>query len=297
MMPRLARIVESADTLGEGVQWDAATQSVWWTDIQAARLLRYDWRSERLEVHELPERLGAFALTNEPDVILAAFASGFARYNLRTRARDWLDRPELGYTGTRFNDGRVDRNGRFWCGTMVEANAATDETRRPAKGSLYCLEAGVARRKLSGIGISNSLCWNVAGDTLYFADSRERTIWAFDYDAGTAALSNRRVFARTGNDAVPDGSCVDAEDCLWNAEWGGGRVTRYRPDGRIDLKLELPVSQPTCVAFGGPDLDRLLITSARDGLSERRLAEEPQAGHLFVFAAGVRGLRECTADL
>ena len=297
MMPRLARIVESANTLGEGVQWDPTSRSVWWTDIQAARLLRYDWLSQQLEIHELPERLGAFALTNEPDVIVAAFASGFARYDLRTRALDWLDRPELGYTGTRFNDGRVDRQGRFWCGTMVEAEAATDAAGNPATASLYCLAEGVADRKLTGLAISNSLCWNAAGDILYFADSPERTIWAFDFAAETAALSNRRVFARTGDDAVPDGSCIDAEDCLWNAEWGGGRVTRYRPDGRIDLRVELPVSQPTCVAFGGPDLDHLLITSARDGLSEGQLVEEPRAGHLLVYAAGICGLRESTVDL
>jgi sugar lactone lactonase YvrE len=100
------------------------------------------------------------------------------------------------------------------------------------------------------------------------------------------------VFAGTKGDAVPDGSCVDAEDCLWNAEWGGGRITRYRVSGQIDMQLDVAVTQPTCVAFGGPDLDHLLITTARDGLDESRLRREPLAGHLLIDKTGVTGLEE-----
>jgi sugar lactone lactonase YvrE len=292
MKPELTQVLEAGNTLGEGVLWDAANRCVWWTDIQSARLYRYRWGSREPECRELPERLCAFALTDNANVIVAAFASGFARYDLASDHCEWLARPEASYTGTRFNDGRVDRQGRFWCGTMVEAGEAQDGAGNAVLGSLYCLEDGTATPKLASIRISNSLCWNRAGDTVYFADSPEKTISAFDFDASGATLGNRRVFARTKGDAVPDGSCVDAEDCLWNAEWGGGRITRYRVSGQIDMQLDVAVTQPTCVAFGGPDLDHLLITTARDGLDESRLRREPLAGHLLIYKTGVTGLEE-----
>src|SRR5690606_15430254 len=199
-----------------------------------------------------PERLCAFALTDDADVIIAAFASGFARYDVARGEREWLARPEADYVGTRFNDGRVDARGRFWCGTMVEAEVATDGAGNAVRGSLYCLDGRTATPKLGGIRIPNSLCWNRAGDTAYFADTPERTIWAFDFDAARAELTNRRTFATTRAGAEPDGSCIDSVDHLWNAEWGGGRVTRYSPSGSMDFALEVPVSRPTCVAFGGP---------------------------------------------
>lgn len=291
MQPELTHVLPVGNTLGEGVIWDTVGQCIWWTDIHEARLYRYDWRSGRTETRALPERLSAFALTADPNVLIAAFASGFARYDLERDRCEWLARPEAGYTGTRFNDGRVDRQGRFWCGTMVEGPTATDDSGKPVRGSLYCLQGGTAVRKLGDIRIPNSLCWNRAGDTLYFADTLEKTIWSFDFAAAEATLANRRTFARTRGSG-PDGSCIDSDDCLWNAEWGGGRVTRYRPDGRVDLEVVLPVSQPTCVAFGGPDLDHLLVTSAKGELDDERLARQPQAGHLFIYRSGVRGVEE-----
>ncbi len=288
----LLQVIKVGNRLGEGVQWDVQRQSIWWTDIQAARLYRFHWRAQELEYYELPERLCAFALTSDPNIIVAAFASGFARYELDSRACQWIDRPEFHFKGTRFNDGRVDRQGRFWCGTMIESDQATDSNGNLVKGSLYCLQGKSAICKLRDIRIANSLCWSKDGTTAYFADSPEQTIWAFDFDPAGANLSNRRVFARTAGNAVPDGSCVDHEDCLWNAEWGGGRVTRYRPDGSIDLQLDLPVSQPTCVAFGGPNLDCLIVTSATDQLSAEQAASQPEAGHVFVYKTPAKGLEE-----
>lgn len=292
MNAELTQVLEVGNVLGEGVLWDAAGQAVWWTDIHAARLYRYRWGARQPDCLELPERLCAFALTDATDVIIAAFASGFARYDVARGEREWLARPEAAYVGTRFNDGRVDRQGRFWCGTMVESEVATDAAGNAVRGSLYCLHGRTATAKLGGLRIPNSLCWNRAGDTMYLADSPERTIWAFDFDPGRAELTNRRKFATTRSDAEPDGSCIDSADYLWNAEWGGGRITRYSPGGRIDFELDVPVTRPTCAAFGGPGLDHLLITSATDGLSEGERQREPWAGHLLIYKTGVTGLAE-----
>src|SRR5690606_5699567 len=216
MKPELVRVLEVGNTLGEGVLWDAAAQTVWWTDIHSALLYRYRWGARQPAALALPERLCAFALPDDADVIIAAFASGFARYDVARGEREWLARPEADYVGTRFNDGRVDARGRFWCGTMVEADVATNGAGKPVLGSLYCLDGRTATAKLRGIRIPNSLCWNRAGDTAYFADTPERTIWAFDFDAARAELTNRRVFATTRPGAEPDGSCVDSADFVWN---------------------------------------------------------------------------------
>jgi sugar lactone lactonase YvrE len=127
---------------------------------------------------------------------------------------------------------------------------------------------------------------------MYFADSPTRTILAFAYDPATGALGERRVFARVAPPGIPDGAIVDAEGYMWSAEYGGGRITRYAPDGRVDRRLALPVSQPTCCAFGGPDLSTLFVTCARAGLSAATLAAEPLAGAVLAYEPGVRGLPE-----
>ncbi len=128
---------------------------------------------------------------------------------------------------------------------------------------------------------------------MYFADTPARVIWRFDYDNDSGEVSNRQVFVEVASDhGFPDGSTVDADGCLWNAEWGGGKVTRYTPDGRIDRIVELPCSQITCCAFGGATLATLFITSARGGLDEAKLKAEPQAGALFAVDVGVKGLAD-----
>jgi L-arabinonolactonase len=289
MTSELVDIVRVANTLGEGVLWDAIGQRVWWTDIQQRHLFRYDPQSRALERFELPERLGSFGFIDGSDHIIAAFESGFAFYHPDSGELAWIERPGHDAANVRFNDGRVDRQGRFWAGSMVEGAGHSC-------GKLYCLQAGPAEPTstvhLTGIAISNSICFSPDGTQMYFADTPHRQILRYELDSASGAISNRQVFAHTPLGAYPDGSQVDAHGHLWNAQWGAGRVLRYAPDGAISGAIDVPASQVSCVAFGGSHLDLLFVTSARQNLTPAQLASDPEAGNLFVYQLNVRGLAE-----
>jgi L-arabinonolactonase len=281
----LVHVVEAGNTLGECVLWDDIGQRIWWTDIQERLLYRYEPVNGGLEKFRLPERLGSFGFVEGSDRIVAAFESGFAYYHPESGQLDWIARPQHASGNVRFNDGRVDRMGRFWAGSMVEGQGEPT-------GKLYCLSKGRIEEHLGGIAISNSLCFSPDGRHLYFADSPQFTIHRFGMDPARGALSNRQIFAVTPAGAFPDGSIVDAEGHLWNAQWGAGRVVRYAPDGSLISSIELPVTQPTCVAFGGAALDQLIVTTARQDLSAAALSLQPQAGHLFIYKASIKGCPE-----
>lgn len=278
--------VPCQNILGEGVQWNVADQSVWWTDIQAAKIYRYHPATKALNTWPTPEPVGCFAFAQKDSRLLVAFASGIAWLDLDSGAYAWLARPELTVTGNRLNDGRVDRQGRFWVGGLVEQAGQT--------AALYCLDSQLQLScHLRGLSISNSLCWSPDSSHLYHADSPTHRIHVYEFDALSGKLGERRIFATTADGVEPDGACIDAQGYLWSAQWGGSRVVRYAPDGRVAMTLELPVSQPTCVAFGGPQLDWLFVTSARKGLSAEQLQAQPQAGDLMIFQTDVCGLPEC----
>jgi len=282
-----ATIISVGNTLGESVLWNVETQSLWWTDIQERRLYRFDWDSQSLTQLALPERLCSFGFVAGSECLIAAFESGFALYDPRDGKVAWLARPELNRPGMRLNDGRVDRQGRFWAGSMAETAANT------GKAHLYCVdETGRAHCRESGITISNSICWSPDSTRFYFADSPRRTIWQYAFDAASGSISDRRVFVETPDGAFPDGASVDAEGFLWSAQWGAGRIVRYAPDGCIERVLEVPASQPSCIAFGGPNLDLLFVTTAREGLKEEALKREISAGDVYVYDIGVVGLPE-----
>lgn len=285
----LIATIPAACVLGEGPVWDHRLGCLWFTDIQSSQLLRLEWPSGGLTRFDLPERLGSLGLTADPAQLVCAFASGFALYTPATRDCRWLHKTEPDYRGIRMNDGRIDRQGRFWAGSMVEdRNTAPSE-----KGSLYRLADGAgdaATKLLSGIAISNAICFAPDGTSLYFADTPTRKILRYPIDPATGALGNPGLFAQLTGEAFPDGADVDAAGRVWNAEWGSGRVTAYNPDGTLFAQIVLPVSQVTCVAFGGAHCDLLFVTSAGEGLSPQQLAREPQAGAVFVYRTGVTGL-------
>lgn len=271
------------NTLGEGVLWDPVGQRTWWSDIQERRLFRYDPQSRALETFDLPERLGSFGFIQGSDKIVAAFESGFAHYHPESAHLQWVSRPRHDAGNVRFNDGRIDRQGRFWAGSMVEGEG-------DAKGKLYCLDGSDLKVCLTGISISNSICFSPDGKYLYFADSPQRSILRYDIDPASGTIDNRQIFAETPKGAFPDGANVDAEGHLWSAHWGAGRVVRYAPDGSTSAILEIPTAQVTCVAFGGPSLDLLFVTSAREGMSAATLKSQPNAGDVFVYKVNVKGL-------
>lgn len=290
---RLLKTLPVANALGEGVLWDRIGEAFYWTDILERKLYRYHPAKDLLEQWNTPQRLCSFGLIEgDPESLIAAFESGIALYQPARGKLEWLARPEAGYTGTRFNDGRVDRQGRFWSGTMVEAERAIDAQGNQVTASLYRVAQGECIPIERGLRITNSLCWSLDSRKQYLADSPAHAIYVYEFDAATGMPRNRRLFARSNAPVEPDGSCIDAEDHLWNAQWRGGKVVRYRPDGAIDLELTLPVIQPTCVCFGGPALNWLAVTSAHVKLSPAERNEQPLAGALFIFETPYKGVPE-----
>lgn len=288
MIQRVDVAVDAANQLGEGVVWSPAHGRILWTDIIGKTFWSFDPATRAAEKRDLPERLACFAPLGGAS-ILAGFASGLSRFDLGSGLREPLAQIEPDLPTTRLNDGKLDRTGRLVFGTMDE----TSSGRRPL-GHVWTYDGASEPRILFGdIHISNSIAFSPDGRRMYFADTPLKTIFVFDYDLDEGQVSNRRIFVEIGADGgFPDGSTVDAEGYLWNAEWGGARVVRYSPDGRVDRIIPTPCSQMTCCAFGGGDFSTLFVTSACTGLSDAALAAQPHAGALFAADVGVRGLAD-----
>jgi L-arabinonolactonase len=282
--------LDVGNLLGEGVLWDVRTQTALWTDIESARFWR--WHPGGIPISfALPQRLGSFGLTATAGTYIGAFEQGFARFSPEAGTLEMLAPVTAHDPHLRMNDGRVDRNGVFWAGSMAEQDNA-------GSGALWRYDGGAhASRMLGNVSIPNSLCWSLDGRIMYFADSPRNTIWRYRIGGRSEPLGNPEIFATTPPGVHPDGSCIDSEDHLWNAQWGSGEVVRYRPDGSVERRLALPVSQPSCVAFGGPQLDHLLMTTARVDLTPQQLQAEPLAGSLLIRAVGVTGVAEPICDV
>lgn len=276
--------VRGADQLGECPVWDEREAMLWWVDARFPAVKRLDPATGAVMMLVLPEIVGSIAL-REAGGMLAATKSGIHFFDPASGALEAKVNPETQLPDNRFNDGRCDRAGRFWAGTMSHVN-------RDPTGSLYRFDADFACTKLrNAIIIPNSLAFSPDGRTMYFADTNRHTIWAYDYDPASGAATGERVFADTGK-GRPDGSCVDAEGCLWNADYGASRVVRYTPAGKVDRTFELPVTNVTCCCFGGHDLDTLYITTATQRLTPEQLALQPLAGSLLALRPGAQGLAE-----
>ena len=282
----MALALDALARLGEGPVWDARERALYWVDIRAPALHRFEPATGAVRTWPMPEAIGSVAL-RERGGPLVALRSGLHVLDPASGALTLACAPEPDRTENRLNDGRCDREGRFWVGSMHE--------REPGPtGALYRVDPDRrSHRIFDGITIPNGLGWSPDGRVMYFTDTPPRTIHAYDFDAGTGTPGEARVFARVPQDAgYPDGATVDAEGFLWSAHWDGWRVTRYAPDGRVDRVIGLPVQRPTCCAFGGDALDVLYVTSAAAGLGSAERARGPLAGGLFAVEVGVRGLPE-----
>jgi L-arabinonolactonase len=284
---RASIAVDAKCALGEGALWCAKTARLYWTDIEGARLARFDPSTGERFSWRMPERLATFALMANPHVLLLGFATQLAFFDLVTGEIAPIAEiePDL---DTRLNDGRCDRQGRFVFGTKDEADPP-----QPI-GGFYRLnrDLSVERLPLPAPAISNSIAFSPDGSTMYFCDSPTREILACDYGAD-GHVGAPRLFARLQDaDGVPDGSTVDAEGGLWNAQWGAGRVVRYDAHGHETERVLVPARQPSCVALGGARLDTLFITTARIGLDAQALARERSSGGVFAATVARRGLRE-----
>lgn len=279
-------VVRSGDRLGETPLWSDATQKLWWIDIERPRLQFYDPATGEHRVHDMPgTHLGSHALTRTAERLVAVDLE-LRLFDPETGSARHFTTVESG-PDNRLNDGRVDPRGRLWVGTM------DNELHRPS-GSLYRVDPdGTIVRVAREIVVSNGIAFAPDGKTLYFTDTRRFLTWAFDLDLDDGSATNQRVFADyTTTRERPDGACTDVDGCLWTAFFAGGRVVRYRPDGRIDLEIPLPVTNPTCLCFGGKDLKTLYVTSATKFLTPAQRAEEPLAGSVFAIEGVGQGLPE-----
>jgi L-arabinonolactonase len=282
-------VIDAKAILGEGTFWDTREKVLWWIDIWAPSIHRYDPATGQDRTWTAPEYLGCLA-TRRSGGLVVTMTSGFFSFDPAAGRFDPIIDPEAAIADTRFNDGKTDRQGRFWSGTMFEAR-----DKPPRKiGSLYRLDADLSCHKMvEGIGCSNGLAWSPDSRTMYHTDSHTTLVWAWDFDAPTGAIDNRRVFidvAETGG--VVDGSTVDAEGCYWTTLPVTGKVCRYDPDGRLMRTIQLPTDLPTCVGFGGNDLDILYCTSAVLRRPPDAIKGAALAGGLFAIDAQVKGLPE-----
>jgi sugar lactone lactonase YvrE len=284
--PDIVCAVPAGALLGEGPLWDEAEQALYWVDIKGRQVHRFDPRTGDDRSWTTREEVGSLAVRTNGGLVLA-LRSGFHFFDPRSGATTLVVRPEPDRPENRLNDGKPDRRGRFWAGSMHDP-----ETRE--SGALYRLDPdGSCHRMIDGFVCSNALCWSPDGRTMYHACTIARTVWAWESDPATGAIANRRVFARLQDGpGAPDGATVDAEGFLWLAHWNGWRLTRFDPAGRVERVVPLPVQRPTCPAFGGPGLDVLYVTSATIGLSPAELAEQTWAGGVLALDPGVRGLPE-----
>jgi D-xylonolactonase len=270
--------------LGEGPVWVEREAALYWVDINGRKVFRF---GDDGQVREWPTpfRVGSLA-PRASGGFIAGTDEGIAEIDFETGTFEILLNPEENLPGNRFNDGKVDRRGRFWAGTM-------DDQERRASGTLYVVEPGLEASAVdSGYHVTNGPAFSPLGETMYHNDSARQITYAFDIDTDGRA-SNRRVFLQfNAGDGYPDGMTVDSEGCLWIAFWDGWCVRRYSPAGDWLETIKVPVQRPTSCAFGGPDFDRLYVTSASRDLDEAALAMQPNAGGLFLLRAGVRGLAE-----
>jgi sugar lactone lactonase YvrE len=285
LRPHVHRIGASVDLLGESPVWDEVSQSLWWVDVRRPCVQRHGPGDDAAAAWRMPELAGSLGVRAHGGLVLA-LASRIAGFDPASGRFEDLAAPEAGIPDRRFNDGRCDRQGRFWAGTM-------DDVTRGPHGTLYCIDARhQCTPAFGGIRTPNSLAWSPDGRIMYFADSYLQAIFTYAFDPASGTLGRRKPFATLDGSRMPDGSTVDADGCLWNAEYDGWRITRYTPDGRIERTLHLPVQRPTSCTFGGPQLDVLYVTTASQRLTATERAAQPLAGALLAIDVGVRGLPE-----
>lgn len=268
---------DGADMLGEGTIWSARDDAVYWVDILAPALNRLSLKDGAVERWAVPEPLGWVA-ERAGGGFIGGFKSGFAEISLDPLTITPIGDPEPDLPGNRMNDGKADAQGQIWCGTM-------DMAEESDSGSLYRLTPDLVWQQMdAGYRVPNGPAFSPCGKWLYHSDTARRIMYRF---ARTAeGIADRQPFISfTDADGYPDGMTVDADGHIWVAHWGGGRISRFTPDGRLDRAIALPARQVTNICFAGPDLDRMFVSSAAIGLDAT-----PCDGGLFEVDCGVRGL-------
>lgn len=273
---------EEKDVLGEGPLWSARHNAIFWVDILSHALFRYSLSNSTVRRWSLPEKIGWVIERCGNPGFIAGLQSGFVELDLEPFAIRPIVDPEPEFPGNRMNDAKADQHGRIWAGTM---DAAIRET----TGSLYRMDPDFSVRRVDkGYTITNGPTFSPTQDFMYHTDTGLAVVYRYDLSP-EGEISNKTEWLKFTKDmGWPDGMTVDAEGFIWIAHWGGSRVSRFSPDAKLDRVIRMPASQITSCVFAGPNLDRMFVTSATDGLDRDK---EPLAGSLFeVDTAGVKGL-------
>jgi len=283
-MVDLKCVWEEPAILGEGPLWVARENAVYWVDIFSKKLHRYGPADGVRRTWTFETEVTSLAARQQGGLV-GTVRDGFAFIDLETHTIEPVAMPETGIPDNRFNDGKVDQNGRYWAGSM-------DDGEKRVSGSLYRLDSDLSLHKMDdNYIITNGPTFSVDGKALYHTDTAKRIIYAFDFSED-GAISNQRAFVKleAEEEGYPDGMTVDSENCIWLAHFAGSRITRYSPEGEILNVISMPVPNITSCTFAGPDLDILYITTARHLLSEENLRKYPLSGSLFSCKPGVTGL-------
>lgn len=292
-MVKIERLTNPIYAVGESPVWRAVESALYWVDIPGKRICRLQIETGVLDTWGTGDMAACIAFRHD-GTLIAGMEDGI--YSLRLLEAGKVEAmqlaaPVLPMSNMRFNDGRCDRQGRFWAGTMHMNMAAAY-----AVGSLYRFTAGdgLSGPFETGLLTQNGLAWSPSGDLMYLSDSHpnSRLIWVFDYDIATGTPRNRRIFVHMSeHSGRPDGAAVDADGCYWTCANDAGQLLRFTPKGKLDRSIGLPIKKPSMCAFGGSHFDTLFVTSIRP-TNEAELIEQPHAGAVFAVHAGIRGLPE-----
>jgi L-arabinonolactonase len=281
-------IDETRCLLGESPIWSPDEQALYWVDIQNAMIYRLHPESGERRNWPVETEIGSIGL-GPAGKLVCGLRMGLAWFDLQTGEIEIIADPEgdKQWNTIRLNDGKVDRAGRYWCGSMEDPGHGP-------KGTLYRFDAaGNWKAFLTGINVPNAICWSPDSSIMYFANTHEDRIRAYDFDLDAGDISNERIFVDVAKETGhPDGATVDAEGYVWSAQIFAGQVRRYAPDGTLDRIIEIPTPKVTCCAFGGPNLDILYVTTASMAMDRAALAADPLAGKLFAIDVGVTGIAE-----
>jgi L-arabinonolactonase len=284
MSSEVEHVVKIQNQLGECPVWDPRHNCLYWVDIEQATFYRYQPDTAALMENDLEIPIFALALDSRHGLV-AGTDEGFVFYDPETNGYEHIAEVMIGESGRRFNDGAVDRRGRFWAGTL-------DQNRTPTN-HLYRLSTDLSVRTMeSGIIQSNGIDWSPDWRTMYLTDTRRRTIYAYDFDLELGEISNRRELIKTPEDpaeGVPDGLIVDADGFIWSARFRGWKLVRYDPAGKIERRVHLPVERPSSMIFGGESLEDLYITTASIEIPQNELQGHPMAGGILRIRPGVKG--------
>jgi sugar lactone lactonase YvrE len=287
-MAEVEHVLEVRNVIGEGPVWHSQEECLYWVNfIEQFRILRFSPQTRHMDVFETGVPVMALGVRKAGGFI-AATGKGIATWDAQRKTLEPFCDPLAGRTGFRFNDAATDSQGRFWVGTLNDANPKEPD------GELFCVQGDGSWQVMDkNITVANGIGWSPDRKIMYFTDTFRYSVYAYDFAADTGKITNRRTLVQTSPDAgLPDGLTVDSEGFVWSAFWGGWKVVRYTPEGKVDREYKLPVPNPTSCAFGGKRLDELYITSASLGLSKEEKERHVQSGDLFCLRAGITGMDE-----